>query len=57
VTNGSRVLVDLVVVAALVGLVAEKVDGGVVDAAGLLLFCGDVLEAVCLVPTLGEDIE
>lgn len=56
VANGARVLEDLVVVAALVGLVAEEVDGAVLDAADLLLGF-DVLQAVGLVPASGEDVE
>lgn len=55
--DGSRVGVDLVVVAALVGLVAEEVDGGVGDSAGLFGFGFEVLEAVGFVPAGGEDIE
>lgn len=56
VADGARVLEDLVVVAALVGLVAEEVDGAVLDAADLLLGF-DVLQAVGLVPASGEDVE
>lgn len=56
VTNGARVLEDLVVVAALVGLVAEEVDGAVLDAADLVLGF-DVLQAVGLVPASGEDVK
>ena len=56
VANGARVLEDLVVVAALVGLVAEEVDGAVLDAADLLLGF-DVLQAVGLVPASGEDVK
>ena len=54
--DGARVLEDLVVVAALVGLVAEEVDGVVLDATDLLLGF-DVLQAVGLVPASGEDVE
>ena len=54
--NGARVLEDLVVVAALVRLVAEEVDGAVLDATDLLL-CFHVLQAVGLVPSSREDIE
>jgi len=56
VADGARVLEDLVVVAALVGLVAEEVDGVVLDATDLLLGF-DVLQAVGLVPASGEDVE
>ena len=55
-TDCSGVLVDLVVIAALVCLVSEEVDGCVVYAAGLC-FVLEVLQAVCLVPAIGEDIE
>ena len=54
--NGARVLKDLIVVAALVRLVAEEVDGAVLDAADLLLGF-HVLQAVRLVPSSREDIE
>ena len=56
VAHGARVLEDLVVVAALVSLVAEEVDGAVLDAADLLLGF-DVLQAVGLVPAGREDVE
>ena len=55
VANGARVLVDLVIVTTLVCLVAEEVDCGVL---GTVLLLGlDVLQAVCLVPASGEDVE
>ena len=57
VADGARVLEDLVVVAALVRLVAEEVDRGVVDAARQVLLVRDVLQAVRLVPALREDVE
>lgn len=57
VTNGAGVDVDLVVIAALAGLVAEEVDVGVFDAAGLLGLVLKVLQAVRLVPTRREDVE
>ena len=57
VPRGSRVLVNLVVVAALVGLVAEEVDGCVVDAIREVLLVLDVLQAVRLVPAIGEDVK
>jgi hypothetical protein len=55
VTNGARILVNLVVVTALVCLVAEEVDCRVLGS--VLLLGLDVLQAVCLVPTSGENIE
>lgn len=56
VANRARVLVNLIVVAALVRLVAKEVDGAVLDAADLLLGF-HVLQAVRLVPARGEDVE
>lgn len=55
VADGTRVLVDLVVITALVCLVTEEVDGFVLGAE--LLLGLDVLQAVCLVPASGEDVE
>lgn len=57
VAYGAWVDVDLVVVAALAGLVAEEVDSGVADATGLLGLVLEVLQAVRLVPARGEDVE
>lgn len=57
VANRAWVLVDLVVVAALVGLVAEEVDGGVLDAIRLLGVGLEVAQTVGLIPAGGEDIE
>lgn len=54
--DGPGVAVDLVVVAAGEGLVAEEVDRLVLDAAVLGLAL-EVLEAVGLVPAGGEDVE
>lgn len=56
VSDGARVLVDLVVVAALVGLVAKEVNGGVFNARQVLLVL-NVCQAEGLVPASGEDIE
>lgn len=56
-SKGPRILVDLVVVAAFEGLVAEEVDRGVGDAVGFLGFVFEVLEAVGFVPAGGEDVE
>lgn len=53
---GPLVLVNLVVVAAFVGLVAEEVNGLVLDAGDVLLR-RQVFEAVGLVPAGGEDVE
>jgi hypothetical protein len=55
VADGARILVDLVVVTTLVCLVAEEVDCRVLGSK--LLLGLDVLQAVCLVPTSGENIE
>ena len=57
VARDAAVGVDLVVVAALEGLVAEEVDRRVVHAAGPLGLVLDVLQAVRLVPAGGEDVE
>ena len=56
-SHSSWILVDFVVVAALVGLVAEEVDGGVFDTTWQVLLVLDMLQTVGLVPALGEDIE
>lgn len=55
VADGTRVLVDLVVVTALVCLVTEEVNRRVLGSK--LLLGLDMLQAVCLVPTSGEDVE
>jgi len=55
--DGTRVLVDLVVVTAFVGLVTEEVDRGVGDAARFFGVGLKVLQAVGFVPAGGEDVE
>lgn len=55
--NGSGVAEDLPVVATLECLVSEEVDVLVGDSLGLLGFVFEVLQAVSLVPAVGEDIE
>lgn len=55
-TDSARVRKDLIIIAAGEALVAEEVDCLVVDAGDVLLGL-DVLQAVSLVPTSGEDIE
>ena len=55
--DGAGVAVDLVVVAAGEGLVAEEVDRLILDAAGELGLGLEVPEAVGLVPAGGEDVE
>lgn len=50
------ILINLVVVAAFVGLVAEEVNGRVLDAGNILLRC-QVLEAVGFIPAGREDVE
>ena len=52
-----RVLVNLIVIAALLRLVAEKVDGRVIYASGQVLLVLDVLKTVRLVPAFREDVE
>lgn len=56
-SDSSWILVDLVVVTALVCLVAEEVDGIILDAVWLFGLVLQVLEAVCLVPSSWEYIE
>ena len=55
--NCSGVFVDLVVVAALEGFVAEEVDLVEFDAIWQFRICLNVLQAVCLVPACWEDVE
>lgn len=55
-SRGSRVLVDLIVVATLEGFVAEEVDLVVLDS-GEGFFGFDVTEAVGFIPTCWEDVE
>ncbi len=57
VANGARVTVDLIVVAARGGLVAEEVNSGVLDAAGLLGLVFEVRQAEGLVPAGREHVE
>lgn len=56
VSNGPGVFIDLIIISSDKGLVAEEVDGLVFDARDTLLGF-DVLQAVCLVPAGGEDVE
>ena len=55
-SNGARVFVDLIIISSDESLVAEEVDGLVFDTRDAL-FSLDVLQAVGLIPTSGEDIE
>lgn len=55
--DGTRVGVDLVVVAAWLRLVSEEVNGLVLNAAWLLRLVLEVAEAVGLIPASGEDVE
>lgn len=57
VSNGSCIFEDFEVVSTLERLVAEKVDGRVVDAARKSLFVLNVLQAVSFIPALRENIE
>lgn len=54
--SGSRVVIDLVIVAAFEGLVAKEVNDLVFDAAllGLVL---EMLKAIGLVPAGGKDVK
>lgn len=55
-TDSAIIDVDLMVIATLFRLVAEEMNGGVVDAGDEFFVC-DVLETVGLVPAAGEDVE
>lgn len=52
----TRITEDLVVIASLLRLVTKEMDGFVLDTCQLLLLL-DVLEAICLVPAGGENVE
>ena len=56
-TCGSGIFEDLVVVTTWRGLIAEEVDGLVGDTTGLLGVVLEMAQAVCLVPTVGENVE
>ena len=59
-TDRSRILVYLIVVTILEALVAEEVDVLVVDTREMLrwiCFSFDMLQAVCLIPAMREDVE
>ena len=56
-SDGAGVGEDLVIVAALGGLVAEEMDSGILDTTGPLRLVLQVLQAVSLVPAVGEDVE
>lgn len=59
-TRRPGILIYLIVITTLKALIAEEVDRLVVDTGkvlGRISFSPDVLQAVCLVPTLREDIE
>lgn len=55
--NGAGIAINLPVVSAFEGLVAEEVDVLVLDAAGFLGLFRKVSETVGLVPAGGEDVE
>ena len=54
--NCPAILKDLIIIATLVGLVAEEVDGGKLDTTERLL-CLQVLQAECFVPASGKHIK
>lgn len=56
-SNRPAITEYLVVIAAFECLVAEEMYGGVINAIRTLRFGFDVLEAISLVPTSGEDVE
>ena len=51
------ILVEFIVVAALECLVAEEVDGSILNTAWKILLVLNVLQTVCLVPACWKDIE
>ena len=50
------IFIDLVIITPLIRLIAKEVNSRVIDAADLL-FVFDMLQAICLVPAGGEDVE
>lgn len=56
-SNGSRVLVDLVVVTALRSIVTEEMDCGICDPARKLGFVLQMLQTIRLIPTRREYVE
>jgi hypothetical protein len=57
VSNGTFACVDFVIVASNSSLVAEEVDRLEVDSSRNVLLVVEMLDAVCLVPTLGKDVK
>lgn len=57
VSNSPRILIDLIIIAALERLVAKEVDRRVRDTAWLLSLVLEVLQAIGLVPASWEHIE
>jgi hypothetical protein len=59
-TGRPGILIYLIIITVLEALIAEKVDGLVVDTGKMLSwvrFSLDMLQAVCLIPAVREDIE
>ena len=56
-TLDARIAVDLPVVPAFVRLVTEEMNVSILDSAWEILLILQVLEAIGLIPALGEDIE
>ncbi len=52
----ARILENLIIVTAFVCLVAEEVNGRVIDAREVFLV-GQMLQAICLVPAFGKHVE
>jgi len=50
------ILINLIIVAAFVRLVSKEMNSRVVNPTDFLL-CFEMLQAVCLVPSGGEDVE
>ena len=56
-SDRSGIFVNLIVVSSLERLVAEEVNGLVIDTPGKILVVLDVLQAVPLIPPRGENVE
>ena len=50
------ILIDLIIITPLIRLIPKEVNSRIIDAADLF-FILEMLQAVCLVPAGGEDVE
>ena len=55
-THRPTILIDLIIIAPLIRLIAKEMNSRVIDA-GNLFFVFEMLEAVGFVPAGGEDVE